>query len=85
MTVDEVLVLVRRYYHLEPRNCCGGSLHVVLDDGNLGDADVLHCISWAETEGDPEGITLGLNLLELTEAEREELFDRYDQYAHVYP
>jgi hypothetical protein len=43
-TVPEVLPLVRRYLEREPT---GGSLHIVLDDGNLRDSDLEFCYRFA--------------------------------------
>lgn len=79
MTVDEMIPVVRDYYL--PDNPTGGCLHVVLDDGNLEDADIYGCIAFAEQEGDATAVSLARMLLELTADEREELYDKYDQYS----
>jgi hypothetical protein len=46
-TVIEIAPLVASFYEFEG-NGCGGSLHIVLDDGNIEDSHVDYCISYAQ-------------------------------------
>lgn len=58
-TVTEVYPLVDHYhFHTDPNNCVGGSLHIVLDDGNVEDGNVDFCIKWASEQGDELGLLL---------------------------
>jgi hypothetical protein len=57
----------------------GGSLHIVLEDGNLETDHVLWCKNYAKEQGDPEGVKLAEFLLTLTEDERDEV------YQAIYP
>jgi hypothetical protein len=79
-TVEEVLPVVREYY--ANGNPTGGWLHIVLDDGNTEDESVRDCLKWAEEDGDVAGVALARLLLEMTETQRDELYQRYDRYKH---
>ena len=68
-TIPDVLPLVRAYLAKEG-NICGGSLHIVLEDGNVADCDVTFCIEWAREHGDPEGEKLGQLLLTMSRTQR---------------
>jgi len=72
-TVPEVLPLVRAYYAL-PGNSTGGSLHIVLDDGNTDDSSVLFCIRRAHQLDDTDGITLAEILLKMSRTQRRKLY-----------
>jgi len=65
--------MARDYYKL-PGNGCGGSLHIVLDDGNLETEHVQFSLDWAEEHNDPKGIELAKALLELTEDQRDTIY-----------
>ncbi len=52
-----------------------GSLHVVLDDGNVHDDHVRGCIEWATEQGDEEGRQLGEILLKMSVTQRKKLPD----------
>ena len=73
MTVPEVLPIVREYYS-RPGNGVGGSLHIVLDDGNVSNADVLFCIRCAEEKGDKAGVELGEILLGMSRTQRLKIY-----------
>ena len=66
-TVPEVLPIAKTYYD---RHSLGGSLHVVLEDGNLGDGHIEWCREYARTEGDAEGAALASMLLGMTGTQR---------------
>jgi hypothetical protein len=70
-TVPAVLPLVRAYYN---DHAVGGSLHVVLDDGNIDDGCVHGCIGWAEERGDAAGAALARLLLQMTRTQRNKLY-----------
>ena len=57
-------------YHLMHGHGAWGSLHVVLDDGNLADHNVEGCIDWARLQGDEEGELLGRILLRMSKTQR---------------
>lgn len=65
--------MARDYYKL-PGNWCGGSLHIVLDDGNLETCHVQFCLDHAEEHGDEKGVKLAKALLELTEDQRDTIY-----------
>jgi hypothetical protein len=60
-------------YYAKPGNEAGGSLHIVLDDGNIDDDDVDWCIARARERGDEDGVRLGSIIRALPR----------DQRAHV--
>jgi hypothetical protein len=68
-TVNELLPLVNLYYAL-PGNGSGGSLHIVLEDHNVEDHSVRHCLAWAQERGDVVGEALARLLLRMTRTQR---------------
>lgn len=75
------LVKAARDYYAHPENGCGGSLHIVLDDGNVEEEHVLWCRDHAEEQGDVEGVALCDKLLDATEDERLRVYEHYKEYA----
>ena len=74
--IDEILKMVKEYYSIED-NSAGGSLHCVLDDGNLTDSDVEWCINFAKENYDYKGVGLGVMLSCLSYEQREELYNKF--------
>ena len=70
-TIPDVLPLVLEYYQ---DNLAGGSLHIVLDDGNVDDEDVETCIKWARENNDERGEILGRVLLRMSRTQRRKLY-----------
>jgi len=75
--IDSVMPLIRHYYE---SNCSGGSLHIVLDDGNTGIDHVIFCLGYAKENNDKEGERLSSTLMAMSETEREEIYARYEEY-----
>ena len=71
-TVPEVLPLVRSYY-AKPGNEAGGSLHIVLDDGNVDDDSVAFCLQRANEKHDEDGIKLAELLSKMSKTQRRKL------------
>ena len=57
-------------YRSKPENKCGGSLHIVLDDGNIEDHYIFFCRNYAEDKGDDYGVMLCDMLLNLSKTQR---------------
>lgn len=74
-TREMLQAIVRAYYRLKPENVCGGSLHIVLDDGNYDDHSVEFCRKYAAEQGDTDGVWLASVLQTLNVQERIELLD----------
>lgn len=72
ITPRSVLVSCLGYYKIKG-NEVGGSLNIILDDGNYTDAAIESCIHWAMEAGDDFGFILGQLILKLNNKEREEL------------
>ncbi len=68
-TIADIAPVVMEYYS-KPGNNVGGSLHIVLEDGNIKDSDVLFCIKQAEESGDTDGADLGYILLSMSKTQR---------------
>lgn len=66
-TLAEVSEWVRSY---KDRHSCGGSLHVVLDDGNIKDSAVQACIEAATEARDWEGLALAQTLMRMSQRQR---------------
>jgi hypothetical protein len=75
-TVPEVLPLVIAYCSKE-ENSVGGSLHIVLDDGNVEDGHVEYCIEYAKEVGDVDGVKLGKILLKMSKTQRLKLVETW--------
>lgn len=57
-------------YYAKPGNSSGGSLHIVLDDGNVEGRNVLFCYNEARVRGDHDGMLLAEALLDYDYIER---------------
>ncbi len=64
--------MVRHYYQTE---CTGGTMHIVLDDGNLDDSDLYFCWGYANGVSDNEGADLATLMLAMTLKQREYVYD----------
>jgi len=62
-----------REYRDTDGNDAGGSLHIVLDDGNISDDDVTFCINYAKKKGDTKGVELAEILLRMSKTQRRKL------------
>lgn len=69
-TIPEVRARFQRYHQ---KNAAWGSLHIVLEDGNVHDDHVRHCLKWAIREGDNEGMALAEILLQMSQSQRKRL------------
>ena len=49
LRLDNLRELVRELYGQEP---CGGPLHIITDDGNVRDGDIVFCYRYLHEEGD---------------------------------
>ena len=78
-TIPNVLPLVQAYYS-RFGNECGGSLHIVLDDGNVRDSDVAFCRQLAEERGDTDGIVLADVLMQMSKTQRSCLYLHPDKW-----
>lgn len=72
-TVPEVLPIMRAYY-AKPDNLAGGSLHIVLDDGNIETSSVEFCREYAHKNNDPDGVALAELLLKMSYTQRKKLY-----------
>ncbi len=68
-TIPDVLPRFRAYLALRG-NEAWGSLHIVLEDGNVSDDSVRACIAYAAERGDAEGEALGKVLLMMSKTQR---------------
>lgn len=57
-------------------NTVGGNLHIVISDGNLEDEHIQYCLTNATEQKDHVGVAIAQVLLEMTPAERREVYDR---------
>jgi len=60
-------------YYSKPENNVWGSLHIVLDDLNVGDDSVRWVIEHAREHGDEDGVRLGEILLTMSKTQRKRL------------
>jgi hypothetical protein len=70
--IPEVAPLIRDYYALDG-NSTGGSLHLVLDDGNVRRRHVEFCRDYALDLGDQAGVEIADMLLLMTVSQRRRL------------
>lgn len=67
LTISDVKDRFKRYYEENPT---WGSLHIVLEDGNISDNNVNFCISVAKINKDIEGEKLAKLLLQMSKTQR---------------
>lgn len=67
MNVPEILPLLKDYY---PNHRSGGSLHIVLEDGNVDNKHVEYCKQYAIERGDADGARIADILLTMTKTQR---------------
>lgn len=73
--VQNVIVMAAEYYVFNPT---GGSLHIVLDNGNYERNHVEFCRQYAVDHNDEDGVKLADALLTLTDTEREKMYNDHD-------
>lgn len=71
LTRESLDELRSEFYGIEG-NGCGGTLHIVLDDGNNDRDDIRHCLSYARERGDLAGELFAEALLTLTDEQMKE-------------
>lgn len=76
---EPVVRLVKLYYAND--HGAGGSLHIVLDEGNLEDSNVDWCAGYAAGSNDPEGSDIANLMQHMTMAQRKRLYSNYRTYA----
>jgi hypothetical protein len=67
--IPDVFPIVKHFYSFAD-NSCGGSLHIVFDDGNIDDGNIEYCIQYAKERNDYLGMALGLLLLNMSKTQR---------------
>ena len=72
ITIPEVLPLVKAYLS-KKGNSIGGSLHIVLDEGNINDKDIKFCRQYAADRNDLDGVELADILLKLSKTQRRKI------------
>jgi len=71
-TIPEILPLLKAYGEKDG-NEVGGNLHIVLDDGNVNDSDVVFCLERAKETNDVDGVKLAELLLKMSKTQRSKL------------
>lgn len=71
-TVPEVAALLAAYGR-KPGNGVGGSLHIVVDDGNVSDSDLHYCRQHAVERCDEDGVAIVDLMLQMTKTQRRKL------------
>lgn len=70
---EPFIELVKVYYD---SNITGGSLHIVLDDGNLGKYHVVWCAGYAAGKEDNEGSDIANLLLFMTMKQKKLVYEQ---------
>jgi len=71
-TLDKIVPLMLAYKNTK-ENGLGGSLHIVLADGNIKNSHINWCIEYAKKRGDIAGVHLGNLLLLMSTTQRRKL------------
>ncbi len=79
ITIPNVIERFAAYYE---KHEAWGSLHIVLEDNNVQDSSVEHCIEWAKEKGDTEGEELGRILLLMSKSQRGRLHRKVEEYRN---
>ena len=82
-TKDQLKQMIAEYYSIKG-NYCGGSLHIVLDDGNIESHFIQWCLEYAEDRGDAKGVELANMLLMFEEDEPAEVLEIYPDWEDSY-
>jgi hypothetical protein len=69
ITIPEVHPLVVAYY-AKPGNSVGGNLHLVLENKNVSNGHVIHCLTTAIDNDDQDGEILARKLLGMSKTQR---------------
>lgn len=77
-TIEQLLDATKEFYQM-PNNECGGSLHVVLDDGNLDRKTLLFAIDYALARADYEAVFLAKMLLKVDILKRKLLYQLFQE------
>jgi len=87
MAIHALPDIVTRFaaYRALPGNEAWGSLHTVLDDGNVSTTDVAFVLDDATAKGDTEGTALARILLDLSRTQRLRLPYFVDAYVKDQP
>ena len=64
-------------FHYYAQDICGGSLHIVLDDGNLKDTHLAWCSGYASALGDQEGEDIANLMRLMTMKQRKRVYAAY--------
>lgn len=75
---DPFMRLCAGYYATNP---CGGSLHIVLDDGNLENTHIDWCAGYAYGTGDMVGSRIASLMREMTMSQRRKVYANYGRYS----
>lgn len=75
--IPDVTERFHQYWILNP---IWGSLHIVLEDGNVNDNNVEFCHKWAVEHGDIEGVKLALILLKMSKTQRKKLPKKVEEF-----
>ena len=70
-TILDVLPMIVSYYGNNP---AGGCLHLILDDGNIGDDSVRFCLNQAINCGDVDAEYIAKKLLLMSKTQRRKLY-----------
>lgn len=68
--------LLERFHTYHETHITWGSLHIVLDDGNVENKYVDFVMHWAETHDDTEGLELAKLLRDMTMTQRRKVASR---------
>lgn len=71
-TIPEIIPLLKAYVS-KPENGVGGSLHIVLEDGNVNDSHVAFCRNLAQNAGDADGVVVADMLLQMSKTQRRKI------------
>ena len=72
--------VIARFATYRKDNPMWGSLHIVLEDGNVRDSDVEFCRHYATEQGDVEGADLAQILLTMSKTQRLRIDEKVDEY-----
>ena len=74
---------IKRFAEYYKKNPAWGSLHIVVEDGNVKDKDVNFCYKWALKNNDVDGMALAKVLLEMSKTQRLCIGSKVDKYLLI--
>ncbi len=80
LSVDAAMLARFRAYRDNGNEYSGGSLHIMIADGNFASSHIRECIVWAKQFNDREGQELAELLLQMSRTQRRKIAAKWEEW-----